>query len=589
MSHHTALKGRNDPIDRHSAPQRGQRLVSFFILGGGLLTILAAAYLMWVSYSVVPGWDEWTPIHDLATSQHPLPISWLWSQHNEHRIPFYRILLLADFRLFHGKHWVFFVAMFAVQLAFLGLLAWLLRVIGGLQGVLWRTGVGLAAYCLFCPSQWENFSWAFQISFLLPGFFVGVGLVSLLLHERSPRTSSSGWGYLAFSILAGSAATYSNANGVIAWPVLIVAAVALRVRFRVIVAYMAAGFLLVISYLHGYTSPGYHGSPLESLHHPLVIAEYVAKYFGGSWAHHYRPSIAVIIGIAGIALGLGLALRVLAMRNQRPPLPIALVGLMFFSLGTAFVTALGRMNFGTDQAFSSRYQTFSLLFWFSLGMLLMSFLTEKGWRIAVTLLLAIIALMMLSSAGQYRFPLQAARSRAWITDVAGSAFLADVRDPKSATELFPPGPDWVWDDVRYLQQHQLSVFSSGLNSGLGQPLVTTDHAGSQSTCLGNVDLIESVTGPDSDAWHIAGWAVDPQSRKPVRRVIAAVDGRIEGFGVVGLARPDVRRALRTRRALDSGWSGFLRSAGKTMIDVYGVVDASNEKLCRIGSVPVPAR
>ena len=137
------------------------------------------------SHSLVPFWDEWTEIDAIATApHHQLPLSWLWSQHNEHRVVFYRLLLLADIHMFHGKHWISFWCMLAVQILFLVCLAWMLHFCG-VKGTLWRAIVGLGGFALFCPAQWENFSWAFQISFLLPGFFLLLA-VSAWVRIRTP-------------------------------------------------------------------------------------------------------------------------------------------------------------------------------------------------------------------------------------------------------------------------------------------------------------------------------------------------------------------------------------------------------------------
>jgi len=46
--------------------------------------------------------------------------------------------------------------MLVVQLASLLGLCALLRIIGRLRGALWQAAAGLAAFCWFRPSQWEN-------------------------------------------------------------------------------------------------------------------------------------------------------------------------------------------------------------------------------------------------------------------------------------------------------------------------------------------------------------------------------------------------------------------------------------------------
>ena len=44
--------------------------------------------------SNVPSWDEWDLVPALTGNQ-PVSAEWLWSQHNEHRVPLPRLVLLG--------------------------------------------------------------------------------------------------------------------------------------------------------------------------------------------------------------------------------------------------------------------------------------------------------------------------------------------------------------------------------------------------------------------------------------------------------------------------------------------------------------
>ncbi len=57
--------------------------------------MLAAALLFVRTYgSNVPSWDEWDMVPTL-TGEQPVTLSWLWSEHNEHRVPLPRLFFLA--------------------------------------------------------------------------------------------------------------------------------------------------------------------------------------------------------------------------------------------------------------------------------------------------------------------------------------------------------------------------------------------------------------------------------------------------------------------------------------------------------------
>ena len=165
--------------------------LSYAILLGGLATIVLALYMVVTSYSSLPYWDGWRQVDVAANGYSSVSPAWLWAQHNEHRLVLPKLFLAADLRFFRA-HQVFLLAsIFAIQLTHLALLSWSMRVLGGWTGDLWRSGTGLAAFCLFCPSQNENFIWGFQVCFVLPLLFQSLSFVALLLYATdSPRPRS---------------------------------------------------------------------------------------------------------------------------------------------------------------------------------------------------------------------------------------------------------------------------------------------------------------------------------------------------------------------------------------------------------------
>ena len=72
---------------------------------------LAIVLLTWLAMTVaalgfvarygsnVPSWDEWDMVPTMVGVQ-PVTLEWLWSQHNEHRIPVPRLVMLGLFRAF---------------------------------------------------------------------------------------------------------------------------------------------------------------------------------------------------------------------------------------------------------------------------------------------------------------------------------------------------------------------------------------------------------------------------------------------------------------------------------------------------------
>src|SRR5271167_563591 len=131
-------------------------ILSYAILLGGILTIGFSAYLVVVSYSSLPFWDGWVQIDFPANEGTAHTFDWLWRQYNQHRLVIPKLFLLADLHWFQARQAFLLVTNFLIQFLHLLLLSWSMRVVGGWRGALWRAGTGLAAFCLFCPSQWQN-------------------------------------------------------------------------------------------------------------------------------------------------------------------------------------------------------------------------------------------------------------------------------------------------------------------------------------------------------------------------------------------------------------------------------------------------
>src|SRR5262249_34827209 len=66
----------------------------------GLLTLAALGFIRAYG-SKVPYYDEWTFV-PILTGEEPATLTWLWSQFEEHRIPFFKCFYLALFTLGGG-------------------------------------------------------------------------------------------------------------------------------------------------------------------------------------------------------------------------------------------------------------------------------------------------------------------------------------------------------------------------------------------------------------------------------------------------------------------------------------------------------
>jgi hypothetical protein len=572
-----------------------ERALSYLILVCGLFTVFIGARQILNARSPVPLWDEWDEMYALATApHHQPPISWVWSQHNEHRIVFYRLLLLSDIHLFHGKHSIFFWAMLIVQCAFLGVVIWLLS-FGGVRGPPKVAIIGLAAFCFFCPSQWENFGWAFQISFLLPGFFWALALAALLKYSSRVEAQTDGRIYLGFSILAACGATYSNGNGAVVWPLLLFSMALLGLPRRALMVGAVSGVAAIGLYLYHYASPEHHSSPGESVRHPFTIFEYVAKYLGVAlppWVR-FRGAVAAATGGLGLLVALAVVFWIVRRpHHRRRPILVALLGILLFAVATAFITALGRISFGTDQAFASRYQTYNLLFWFALASSGVLIAEETLSFLQPALLCVTPGVMLAAMVVLFPLCLRASRLITLRSEAAATALQVGVPD-KKALVILHPNPAISWRAAQYFRQEKLFMFSDPLMAGLNQPLSSTYQVESRDHCQGEVVMIQEVPPEELledaplGAYRISGWAVDRPSDEPVRKLVISANGSIAGLAIGGLQGRTAgdKSFLMKKKFVE--WSGLVRPAhGDRSLDVYTLDKDHPEKVCLLATLPL---
>jgi len=306
----------------------------------------------------------------------------------------------------------------------------------------------------------------------------------LLAHETFR------WRRFAAAACLGIVATYSFADGLLFWPIglliLLIVLAGKTERKTGIIGWMTIGTLTLWTYLYHYHKPEAH-PPLGLIFKmPVEYAAYVFKYIGSICAQGLGGDtagdgvLAFIFGLAG-TVTLGWAGWMLARKqiaNSRTLLPWFAMSL--YSVGSALITGVGRLGFGSDQALSSRYCTMETPLWVSL----IVFLSLLGWggakagnagspqqqpgrrplprsypMIAQWSLKAAITLLVLGSvfavAGAGNLSRQQAYGRACLLDLAAH--------PRAGIDynglsLLYPRPKAVVERYPILVKHRLSVF-----------------------------------------------------------------------------------------------------------------------------------
>lgn len=558
---------------------------SWAILLTGFGAIFCCAYMMVATYSPLPFWDGWIEVMSGAEGGNPFSLNWIWSQYNEHRMPIPKLFLLADLHWFHATQVFLLGSIFVILLLQLLTFAWMMRALGGWRGSRWRTGVGLAAFCVFCLSQWENLTWGMQVCFVLPGLFASLTFIGLLQYwargEQSPQARR--WGYLLLSVASALGATWCYANGNLLWPMLVVAALFLRLDLRAVLTYVVAGTVSTSLYLYGYIRPAANmgaGSMTAN-------AKYLAAYFGSSWvgtSQQYR--VAECMGLIGFGLAFFFVLGLRSYVENRRLLSLQLVLLILFCLASGTVTALGRSQLGVSQAFSSRYQTVALFFWCCLGLLVLDSLpaVKLGSDHGVLIVQAALLVIMAVGASYAGTPLIRARVRSFRLNAGAISLATEVHDSDELRWVYWK-PSVLNRVDTYMRKQDLSIYDEPIAGLLGRPLRTTFRLVSPDRCMGSIQTFTSMsssgTAPDV---RITGWAWDNKLHEPAAAIVAATEGMIVGLGAMGDWRP-LQKAPRPWMADNYlGYTAYVHNVEKNdRIEVYAVLKDQQATACQIAS------
>ncbi len=568
----------------HSRLQMLGNALSYAVVAGGAITIALAIYVTVLGHSKLPFWDAWMQI-DFAANEGPThTFDWLWRQFNQHRVVIPKLFLLADLRWFRATQTSLLVSNLCLQFLHLSLLSWSLRALGGWRGPLWRTAVGLLAFCLFCPAQWPNLVMGFTgLCNFLPPLFASLSVAGLLLYWRSLREGkplSSRWKYLALCIAAAVCGTFTLSNGNLVWPLLVVAALLLRLGMEAILALVAVAAAGIAAFFYNYTVYITAGS-LSSSGEPVALAKFIAVYFGSSWVTS-NIQLAELLGVAGFLLLIVLLRRLPAYFKAAPAVCVQFGVLLLFALATGIVTAPGRVVFGLEGAFSGRYQSFALLFWGCLGVLLLGQYAAQSGKNLLLLQVAVLAIMLFAAAKAEALLLKV-RWHGFNVNLAAAAL--ETGAPDTAQFAWTHSQtDYARGFVPFLRDARLSVFTDPEPFLLGVPLNSQFHLQSPDDCAGEVESATALTNSWPRTLRITGWAWDARDHKTPAAIVATADGVISGLGVTGDQRP--AKQVRGRKTSDfTGFTAYVRDVSRSSaVDLYAVSRRDSEAACRIATI-----
>jgi hypothetical protein len=167
--------------ERQTESFRRRLLPPLFVWGVWIAMFVAALIFVERYGRNVPSWDGWDMVPTL-TGHQPVTAEWLWSQHNEHRVPLPRLILLGLHRI-TGIN--FRTPMFFNVLVMGALAAALILVARRLRGGRVSFTDAFFALLLLNWGQAANLIWGWQVQFYAS---MALSVVALLLIVQSrPR------------------------------------------------------------------------------------------------------------------------------------------------------------------------------------------------------------------------------------------------------------------------------------------------------------------------------------------------------------------------------------------------------------------
>lgn len=281
---------------------------------------------------------------------------YLWIPHNEHRLVFTRLLLLADIHWFAGTTLPFILFGLLCLAAMIGAL------VQEVGRVPWPEGFGallaLAVLLLLATSY-------IVVDCTMPALGVYIhtaafAVLALVLLDGAGEGGRYAGLRRVLSLIAGVGAGFGIAGGLLVWPVLLWAAW----RGGLSRAWLAAVFLTGAAFVAVYV-PGIHshGSilPLDPLR-VLRMLDYAVRFLGLPWSHAAAfVWFGRLAGAAVLAAGLFIVLKHGFMAPSAGRLERVAGGLLLFALLMAALAGAGRVDIATDREMPIRYSVFTAM------------------------------------------------------------------------------------------------------------------------------------------------------------------------------------------------------------------------------------
>ena len=312
---------------------------------------------------------------------------WIWLQHNEHRIVWTKLLMIAHASF---TSWNPIVEMYASAclLACISWGLWRLYVAAGGPNTL---SLWPVAFLLCSLAQYMNMLYGIMTCH----YFSIAGMVwALVFLSRSSK------GSIVAAAGAGTFAMLSTLNAILIWPAgLAVLLLTRQSRARKALWILSATIVTVVYFAH-YQSPGSASLIGWSFRTMAVIARAIAVCLGSPFA---AGSVDWGLSIGAISLVLTLCVLAGMLANAQWRSHAGLIGLLLIGFGTAGLIGFGRFRYGLSSGMESKYVTYATLALIAPYLMLVC---QANHRLRVPLLAAYLTMFTAGWLAANRFALQ---------------------------------------------------------------------------------------------------------------------------------------------------------------------------------------
>lgn len=556
---------------------RSENLLAVTCFGSMVAFLLMLRIGVTNAYSGVPFWDEWNGSLEFISRFGPENISSIFVQHNEHRIVIFRLIALFNYHVLNGQIWF----LVAVNLAILlGIVHILFRYLNVALEHKWdvtpQTKISLISILVIIESSWmqeQNINWGFQSQFLL-GIYLP--LVAFFLLQKYWISGKRGTFY--FAILLGVLSAGTFASGIVVLPLMLVGSLLCKRDRKELLILSIVSLFLVLLYFQGYSTPGQHSSPLESLFfNTFDVLKYTAVYLTSplikSFGERNFVVVLLVLGILIYATTLTFY-RSLIRRNLSSGEGVLVLPILFL---TSFIglTALGRANFGAREALASRYSSVTLVFYVLISLVFFSkrLSSRKLETNHLWLTLIIVISLLLPS----QLDVLTRNNTAFDQRLSALSLNLGLRDDEQTSRIF--------GNSQYLYDLAPKIISA--NKGIfGTPFFEKSREGKRFgisdfkivSCEIRIDQI--ITSEDNSYQKIFGWSFIRSLNQTIGDFVALdYNGKIVGAGISGAIRGDVDSYLEMKN-VDAGFAFYLMESSEKLM----IVNLSDRIACKLPKV-----